>query len=441
MPGQRQHAYLTRCALDLMPGKFQLPAPIRAAMLDEYCMYPDRFLTSDRDTYEALLPYMFIDEGIQFHYPPDTPLSELYRYWLPDPDKGRLFKSRPFQNLNFIHVKKGFEFYLTRIIHHFRQGDWREGAKYAGCLLHMLEDSCFGTHALEGPGGSDIFILERLFGASEDNPSESPLAILSALDCSAVEPEVYTPRPLGESIPEIIMRLYAEYVRTTSLSRRLCFSIGENTRQNRREQNAELVRQMAHNTVRLCADALFSAWSLAVNSPDLANVPQSIPLACLEPHVFPLGGAGGYRFLSYLKNFAVNSRMQKLPLQLRFDDRILTYASGLSWGSHFEAELLYWLPENTFSAFEADIGLHPDSTSPSSNVTMQIINNGATVEEMQFNAQIPARRLSVSALGGDFGFRVSYPPGTPHQALILVVGNPTLKKPKRQVGLTKNIFA
>jgi hypothetical protein len=113
----------------------------------------------------------------------------------------------------------------------------------------------------------------------------------------------------------------------------------------------------------------------------------------------------------------------------------------LSWGSHFEAELLYWLPENTFSAFEADIGLHPDSTSPSSNVTMQIINNGATVEEMQFNAQIPARRLSVSALGGDFGFRVSYPPGTPHQALILVVGNPTLKKPKRQVGLTKNIFA
>ena len=99
MPGQRQHAYLTRCALDLMPGKFQLPAPIRAAMLDEYCMYPDRFLTSDRDTYEALLPYMFIDEGIQFHYPPDTPLSELYRYWMPDTYKARIFKSRTFQNL------------------------------------------------------------------------------------------------------------------------------------------------------------------------------------------------------------------------------------------------------------------------------------------------------------------------------------------------------
>ncbi|NMA20422.1 MAG: hypothetical protein GX927_07565 [Lentisphaerae bacterium] len=399
-------------------------------MLDEYCMYPDRFFTNDRGTYEALLPYIFIDEGIQFHYPPNTPLSELYRYWLPDPDKGRLFKPRPFQNLNFIHVSKGFEFYLTRIIYHFRRGDWCEGAKYAGCLLHMLEDSCFGVHALEGPGGSDIFILERLFGTPEDNLGESPLAILSAIDCSAAKPEDYAPRPLGESIPEIIMRLYAEYVGAVDRSRRLCFNIVENVRQNRRQQNTELVRQMAHNTIRLCADVLFSAWSLAVNAPDLANVPQNIPLTCLEPHVFPLGGAGGYRFLSYLKNFAVNAQMQKLPLQLRLEDGILTYESGLSWGSHFEAELLYWLPENTFCAFEAAIGLHPDSISPTSKVIMQIINNGAILEEMQFSAQVPARRLSISAPCGDFGFRVSYPLGVPHQSLILVVGNPMLKKAK-----------
>ncbi len=428
MPDRIQHAYLTRCSLDLQQGKFQLSAHDRDALIDEYCMYPDEFFTSDPEKYASILPYMFIDEGIQFHYPPNIPLAELYRYWMPDPEKGSFFKSRPFRNLNFIHVKAGFEFYLEAIIRNFQEGAWDEGAKYAGCLLHMLEDSCFGAHALEGPFGSDLFILERLFETGEDDLHNAPLAILAALDCSTIEPEQYVPRLLGESIPEIVMHLYAAYVEAVNRSRQLCIKIVENARQNKLQQNAGLIRQMAHNTIRLCADTLFSAWSAANHSFDQTNFLQEISLTRLEPHVFPLGGAGGYRFLSYLKNTAVNPNMQKIPLQLRFNDGILTYASGLSWGSHYEAELLYWLPENTFAVFEGAIGLHPASINPSAKITVQVINHGKTVEELHFDEQTPARNLSIAQPCGDFGFKISYPPGTPHQNLILVAGNPTLKK-------------
>ncbi|MFA6929302.1 MAG: hypothetical protein WCT05_03170 [Lentisphaeria bacterium] len=428
MPDRIQHAYLTLCSLDLQPGRFQLPAHDRDALIDEYCMYPDQFFTTDPEKYASILSYMFIDEGIQFHYPPNIPLAELYRYWMPDPEKGVFFKSKPFRNLNFIHVKKGFEFFLERIIRNFRDGVWGEGAKYAGCLLHMLEDSCFGVHALEGPFGSDMFILERLFEAREDDWGNTPLSILASLDCSTVEPEEYAPRLLGQSVPEIVMHLYAAYVGTVNRSRQLCFNIVENVRQNKPQQNAGLIRQMAHNTVRLCADALFSAWSIATNSFGQTENLREISLTRLEPHVFPLGGAGGYRFLSYLKNTAINAQMRKIPLQLRFDDHILTYDSGLSWGSHYEAELIYWLPESTFAVFEGALGLHPASTSPSAKVTVQVINHGKAVEVMHFDEQTPARNLSISHPCGDFGFKISYPPGTPHQNLILIAGNATLKK-------------
>ncbi len=428
MPDRIQHAYLTRCSLDLQPGRFQLPAGDRDALIDEYCMFPDQFFTTDPEQYAAILPYMFIDQGIQFHYPPNIPLAELYRYWLPSPEKGCFVKSQPFRNLNFIHVKKGFEFYLERIVCNFREGAWDEGVKYAGCLLHMLEDSCFGAHALEGPFGSDLFILERLFDPLEEDWQNTPLAILAALDCSAIEPGKNAPRLLGQSIPEIVMHLYAAYVETVNRSRRLCFHIVENVRQSKEQQNAGLIRQMSHNTVRLCADTLFSAWSVATNSLDQTDNLREISLTRLEPHVFPLGGAGGYRFLSYLKDFAVNTHMQKIPLQLRFDNAILTYDSGLSWGSHYEAELLYWLPENIFAVFECALGLHPDSTNPSAKVTIQVINGGKTVEELHFEEQNPARNLKIFRPHGDFGFKISYPPGTPQQNLILVAGNPVLKK-------------
>lgn len=96
------------------------------------------------------------------------------------------------------------------------------------------------------------------------------------------------------------------------------------------------------------------------------------------------GGSGGYRFLSYLKNIAVNSDMQKISLLLKLDNKITPFDKGISLSSHYEASLCYWIPAGVYSTFEACLGLHTDSLNQKSGVKIQLINNCKTVQEYNF---------------------------------------------------------
>jgi hypothetical protein len=52
---------------------------------------------------------------------------------------------------------------------------------------------------------------------------------------------------------------------------------------------------------------------------------------------------------------------------------------ALSVGSHYEASLCYWIPQDVYSAFEACIGIHPDSLNEKSGVNIQLINNSIKI--------------------------------------------------------------
>ena len=316
---------------------------------------------------------------------------------------------------------------MNNMVKRFREAKYKEGAKFAGCLLHMLEDSSFGAHSLEGPYGTDIFVLERLFEEQGDL-SKSPLCILTALDCSAVETFEYTPKLLGESVPEIVMRLYAAYVKTVSSSRRSCFKIVQNTYDGNEEKNPMLIQEIFSNTVKMCADMLFSVWAVANYRFENSVDTEQIYLTELEPFEFPLGASGGYRFLSCLKNIAVNSKMRKIPLRLKQDDKIVSFDKGLSLGSHYEESLFYWIPEEVYSTFGACIGLHPECLNQHSGVKVHVINNGETVQEFNFNEENSSAEIKIKNPQGKFGFKISYIRGCPHQANIIVIGNPVLQK-------------
>lgn len=185
---------------------------------------------------------------------------------------------------------------------------------------------------------------------------------------------------------------------------------------------------MFSNTVKICTDMLFSAFSIANQIFKDSEHLTKISLTELEPLEFPLGGSGGYRFLSYLKDIAINSNMQKIPLQLRLDNKIISFDKGLSFGSHFEISLCYWIPEGVYSTFEADIGLHPDSLNKKSGVKFQLINNDKTVHEFNFKGKNPSTRIKLKKPNGTFGFKISYIPNYLHQTNIIIIANPTLQK-------------
>lgn len=402
MPDSATHCRLTESALALIPFE----TGDNAGLIRDYCNYPDLYLSEP----EKLAPYTFFRDGIQFHYLPDTPCNELYRYWSADPEHG-IHRSRPFINENFLHACAGFGHYISETVRRFRHGDREEGKKYLGVLLHVLEDSAFGLHALEGPGGTDVFALNRLM----ESPL-LPLEFLTEILCPDLEPPPYVARSLGNSVDEAVMRLYAAYCRAAGDSRKCCFSFVMNCLRNQREGNPPLIRRMFDNAVCLCADVIATVYLLAAGT---ETPPRSCLLSDLEPYRFPVGGFGAYRFRFWETDRAYGSDGAALPLKLEGEHGECVFSHGLSFGTHYHGDLCYRIASGVFRSFACTVGLHP--ASPAQGwISLDIINRGAVAESFQIGPERRSRAVCVNAPSGDFGFRFRSLPGNG----IVVVGDP-----------------
>ena len=382
MPDSRTHSALTRAALALQTAE----TGNNENLIKDYSSWPD-FYFSDRG--KELRPYIFFLDGIQFHYPPDTPYNDLYRYW--DIGENDFHRSRPFINENFLHVTAGFRFYIENIVRNFRQNDLDEGKKYLGCLLHMLEDSCFGLHALEGAGGADAFVLDRL----TDDPVQ-PSMIIAKIKYRDDFPKLeYVPHSLGNSPDEMVMRLYAAYCAASADSRKCGFRYILNTLENRAEQNPEQEYRMYANAVKLCADVIHTVFQLG-RGMILPSGPCR--LEELEPYQFPFGGFGGYRFRSIVRNCAYDRQNAPIPLELdcgRFEH-------GISFGSHHEGSLRYWIAPGVFREFSGKIGLH--SAFPvNGTAELTLFNNGIPADSFTLDGSRRSMELKIPYPENDFG--------------------------------------
>ena len=170
MPATAQHRRMTANALNLVP---ELPGP-RSRLTEEFCLYPDQALNAP----EEFARYCRLPSGEWFHYLPDVSYAELYRYHTVD-CAGHIRRARAFRNGNYDFALPGFLHLLRQSATQLGDGKEEEAMKYLGVLLHVLQDACFGIHALEGPGGSDLFFFDRL-RIGDFSPAE----VLARLDCS-----------------------------------------------------------------------------------------------------------------------------------------------------------------------------------------------------------------------------------------------------------------
>ena len=383
MPNGQTHSALTRDALELQIFE----TGDNAELIRDYCSFPDRYF-SDRRT--EIEPYTFMLDGIQFHYPPHIAYEDLYRYW--DCDEKQLFRARPFRNENFRHVTEGFRWYIQHIVDRFRRGETEEGKKFLGCLLHMLEDSTFGLHALEGPGGSDAFILDRLSESSVP-PSFMLAKIRYRDDFPRLE---YTPRSLGNSVEEMVMKLYAAYCAAASDSRRAAFRYVLNTLENRADENPALEERMRRNAVTLCADVIRTVFQLAKGE----KLPRREPckLDELEPYEFPFGGFGAYCYRSFVRNAAAGPDGAVLPLELDSGRA----GHGLSFGTHSEGALRYWIAPETFREFSVRIGLHP-AFPARGKIELKLFNDGQEVRSLTLDNTCRSAEIRIADPRNEFG--------------------------------------
>ena len=403
MPDSRTHSHITEHALKLIP----FDTGDCSALISDYCNYPDHY-HSDPD---SVLPYHFETDGVQFHYLPDPPYNHLYRYW--GVKEGKICRMKPFRNEHFIHVKAGFQWYLEHAVSCVQNNEMEEGKKFLGCLLHVLEDSTFGVHALEGDGGTDIFLMNRLF----DSPV-LPLSFLtkiSCLDCTAPE---YQPVSLGNTAAEAVMNLYASYCKKVDSSRKCAFQVIRDGIDGKSTDAP--VKKMFDNAVQLCADVIYTVYQI---SKGISGEETDLPLTELVPFESPCGGFRNYNLRTTELNRAFLPDGTEIPLELQTENGICSVENGLSFGSHFEGALRYWIAPETFREFTCRIGLHPACTG-NGEIVFEIFNNGENVSEFVLDQENRTKELCVKVPGNEFSIQFH----STSSCGIVVVANSLLKR-------------
>lgn len=382
MAGTIQHRKITAAALKLVP---EFPGS-RDRLAEEFCLYPDWAFTDP----EKFARYCRLPSGEWFHYLPDISYAELYRYHTID-NSGYIRRARPFRNANYDAAFPGFLYLLERSTTLLKSDDKNEAMKYIGVLLHVLQDACFGVHALEGAGGCDIFFFDRL-----EIGDFSPAEILSRLDCSDFPDFHATPVILGANIPEAAMRLYSHYCRTARTARRRCMEILI-SRWNGKNEAETLCLDMYRNVVQLCANVLETVLKLAEQKAESSPI---VPLTEFEPYEFPLGGYGAYRFRTLEPDCYYTPDGQSHPLVFSG----ASFRSGLSFGLTGEQNLLYHMPKKLFDSFSGKLLLTGEKNA---SAHCRIINNGTPVQEFRLDGNNTVQPLTIPTPAGEFGIRLT----------------------------------
>ena len=335
-------------------------------LVNNYCSYPDYYYD---ERCAEVKPYMFFYDGIQFHYPPHTPVEEFYRYW--DRNEKGNYPFNHHENENIIHVEAGFRFYLEKVTSLLKSGATEEAWKYLGCLLHFLEDATFGVHAFEGADGTDLFVLDRLSGTD-----------VTKFLCSIKLPDelktvTVTPKSISTQTDELVSLLYTRYAKDSAFSRQLLFDMAvSHIYGTSRRSFDENVKLMFMTALQLTADAIASIMAI-VSDKKSANTQRK--LTDFTPFHYPIGGSG----------FILR----------KFEEADNT----ISFGVNSSASLLYRIPENIYDTFTVQV-----SGIDIKQVTLQVINRNEVVQTLELENG-KAFHLNITSPGGIFGFRISSP--------------------------------
>ena len=362
MPGKYHHQMITRQALK-SAGVSGSPL-----LIEEYSSYPDHF----HRRYDEIAPYLFIKDNIEFHYPPHTPVDQFYRYWNCAPGQGTFMVDRE-ENSNISFAEAGFKFYIDHYMDELRSGNEEEAWKFLGCLLHFLEDSAFGIHALEGPDGTDIYVLDRMSGK---NIAKYICSV--PLDEAVVELTV-EPQVIAADAEEFVSRLYCRYVEATAVSRQAVFDMALEYLTGKSENSlAENQRIMFLSAVQLSADCIATLMAI---SEGRAVAEKLRKLSEFAPFYYPIGGGGSFQLRRY---------------ELDGDDFV--------FGVNLEARLLFKIPA-VYRSFSGRI-----IAGEVENTTVEVINDGVAVRNFQLdgNADIA---VEVENPCGVFGLKVRAPRG------------------------------
>ena len=154
------HSQMTAAALATLPSwQRSTWQPVQGALIDEYCHLTDAATpwAPASPQSKAARPYQYYEGDRHFHY------------WMRErwPDDGNLeMKHELCERDTYQFFQRGAEFFTGQIVSHLCAGNIADAARFAGSLLHALQDPTTPIHALESHRGLDWRALDTLLATT-----------------------------------------------------------------------------------------------------------------------------------------------------------------------------------------------------------------------------------------------------------------------------------
>jgi len=297
-------------------------------------------------------------------------------------------------------------YFIAQAVAAFEQGRIAEGARFAGTLVHALEDWGCPAHAVPG---DNMFTLFQQLLPPPDHFRD--VLLHSPVESGHLEVPLpnYSPRLLGTSVDEMAFRLLQRVHEAILNARAQVIPIIQALYAG--DSGAVTAAQVKAATLdaTIVADALHTLLCLARKQfaadaeAGLQEFDLSAATVLEATNLFmPQDAFFSRPYWGHAKRGVIlRDGKQAVPLKLRFQeaDQVVEKEFPAGMGTGTRSSLTYLVPPGVFRRFEVWAGLHSE-LGATGNVEFEVRSNGALLASTgPLAGEAPAVRLSVPLAG------------------------------------------
>lgn len=293
--------------------------------------------------------------------------------------------------------------YFSKAVESVRANELDEASRYAGCLLHFLEDCGSPAHSM--PGDNQHGFMQDLIPVPEEFKNR-PLHGLIENGTLKLDLAGYRPQLLGTTPEEAVMHLTERLHAEIRNARAQVIPILQGVFQNAPESIDAGRRRAATMDAQVAADALYSILAVAKGrfEPDEKARLDSVDVAALTPlevinqAYFPQFSYFSNPYFGFpVRNAILEDGEKKQPLALRVVENGATAAQtfdrGLGLGTG--CRVTYAIPLKTYERFECLVGPHA-TLGGSAALTFRVFADGEAVFDSGIlTGESPAQKVSI----------------------------------------------
>lgn len=353
--GSRNHLAITRAAFEALPAwQQELWAGQREPLINRYCLIPD--IAGLSENRAELGRYIVLPNGDRFTHSPQNRHHNAY-----------LMKH-----------------YFDKAVDHVKARQMDESARYAGTLLHFLEDSGSPAHSI--PDDNQLEIVKDLMPMPERFRDAALHRLVEAGEVR-LNLEAYRPQLLGTSSAEAVFNLIERLNAMVRNARAQVIPIVQGLVTGNDSEVETGRRRAAIMDAQVASDALYTLVSIATerferqetSNLDIRDVSSLTPLEVVKQSYFSqFGWFSDPYFGVPVRNALLENGEVRRPLALKLcpDCKVTEFARGIGLGTH--SRLTYALPEKVYDRFECLVGLHP-TLGQKGKVVFRFYADGAAV--------------------------------------------------------------